>query len=105
MTWIGRNGGGDGMRLEYLPDGSPDCPLIRLYDFTPEEARQLLAAVAGLASGAARQVEVHRLPFVEAVGGWRLTLTVGPRDRAVCRSGPAEFECGFTAGTWDNVGG
>jgi hypothetical protein len=93
------------MRLEHLPDGSPDCPLIRLYDFTPAEARQLLATVAALASGTARRVEVHRLPFVEAVADCRLTLTVDPRDRAVCRRGPAGFECGFTPDTWDNVGG
>jgi hypothetical protein len=94
------------MKLEYLATGSPDCPLIRLYDFTPEEARQLLASVTALASGAVAQVEVHRLPFVEAVGPSRLALVRHSWDQAVVRRpGPAEFECGFTASTWDNVAG
>ena len=93
------------MKLDYLADGSPDRPLLRLYDFTPAEAGQLLAAVAGLASGAAERVEVHRLPFVEPLGGCRLSLVRRPWDQAVVRVSPSAFECGFTAGTWENVAG
>ena len=92
------------MMLDYLANGSPDCPLLRLYAFTPAEARQLRDAVTTLATGTAKRVEVHRLPFVEAIGGCRLTLVVQRWDGAIVRrGGPAEFECGFTAGTWDNV--
>ena len=92
------------MTLDYLANGSPDCPLLRLYAFTPAEARQLRDAVTTLATGTAKRVEVHRLPFVEAIGGCRLTLVVQRWDGAVVRRGePAEFECGFTAGTWENV--
>jgi hypothetical protein len=92
------------MTLDFLADGSRDCPLLRLYGFVPAEARQLRAAVAGLAAGTSERVEVHRLPFVEAADGCRLTLIVQGWDGAVVRrGGPAEFACGFTAGTWDNV--
>jgi hypothetical protein len=93
------------MKLEYLADGSPDCPLLRLYDFTPAEAGQLLAVVAGLASGEDKRVEVDRLSFVEAIGGCRLALVCKSWDQAVLWVGPLAFECGFTAGTWDNVAG
>jgi len=94
------------MRLEYLASGSPDCPLIRLYDFQPSEAAGLLAAINTLISTAAQRVEVDRLPFVEAAGGCRLVFTRQHWDRAIV-SGPShnEFECGFTAATWDNVAG
>jgi len=92
------------MKLEFLPAGSADCPLIRLFDFRPSEAAELLAALTRLASGAAERVAVHELPGVEAVGGCRLTLCVRPWDQAVVTKGlPADFECGFTRGTWDNV--
>ena len=94
------------MKLEYLGDGSPDCPLLRLYDFTPMEAAQLLRAIAALASGLAERLEVDRLPFVEPVGGCRLALVGRSWDQAVTRAGrPNEFECGFTADTWDDVAG
>ena len=93
------------MKLEYLPDGSPDCPLLRLFAFTKAEAKQLRAAVSALAAGRPA-VAVHRLPFVEAVGGCQLTLQVTGWDQAITRgAGCNEFTCGFTAGTWANVAG
>ena len=57
------------MKLEYFADGSADCPLIRLYNFTTAEAAQLLASVTDLASGGAERIDVHGLPYVESVGG------------------------------------
>jgi hypothetical protein len=93
------------MRLEYLPDGSPDCPLIRLFDFSEHEAARLGAAVADLAAGRAECVTVHELPGVLAVGGCELVLRVWRWDQAVLRVGPMAFVCGFTADTWDNVAG
>jgi len=94
------------MKLEYLTDGSPDCPLLRLYDFKPAEAGRLHAAVASLASGITARVEVHRLPFVEPIAGCRLTFVRRGWDQAVVRgAAQGEFECGFTADTWENVAG
>jgi hypothetical protein len=70
------------------------------------EAGQLLGAIAALSSGSAERIEVDRLPFVEPVGGCRLALVGRSWDRAVTRAGgPTEFECGFTADTWDNIAG
>jgi hypothetical protein len=92
------------MKLEYLAEGSPDCPIIRLYDFTESEAKQFHSLVTALASTTVERVEVHRLEFVEAVDGCRLTLVNRSWDQAVFQKAkPAEFECGFTPGTWDNV--
>ena len=64
------------MKLEFLPDGSADCPLLRLYDFTPSEARQFHDAIAGLASGSKDHVDVHDLCAVKPIGGCALTLVV-----------------------------
>ncbi len=93
------------MKLEYLAGGSPDCPLIRLYDFTAAEAGQLVAAIAGLATDAVQRVDVHQLAFVRSLNECRLTIVGRSWDQAVVRVGPAAFECGFTAGTWDNIVG
>jgi hypothetical protein len=88
------------MKLEHLPDAR----VIRIYDFSPVEGQQLLAAIETLANGAVAQVPVHELPCVQSVAGCRLTLRVRSWDQAIiCVRQPAEFECGFTTGTWDNV--
>jgi len=93
------------MKLEYLADGAPECPLIRLYDFAAAEAARFVAAVAGLASGSVEPVETHRLPFVQSIGGCQLTLVRRPWDQAVVQTGMSAFECGFTADTWCDVAG
>src|SRR5262249_3648845 len=94
------------MKLEFLPDGSDDCPLLRLYAFTKEEARRLRDTVVELASGASEGVEVHGLRWVEPIDDCRLTFVVRSWDQGiVSRGGSVDFECGLTASTWDNVAG
>jgi hypothetical protein len=91
--------------LEYLPEGSPDCPLLRLFAFTSAEAGALKSAVADMAKRRAEPIAVHEMPGVFAVNGCKLVLRVQERDGAVVQTGLMAFECGFTAGTWDNVAG
>lgn len=93
------------MKLEFLPEGSLDCPLLRLYDFTQAEAGELLAAVRSLASGTTERVDIDRLPFVEPVANCRLAFLCRSWDQAVLRVASSSFECGLTSGTWDNVAG
>jgi hypothetical protein len=94
------------MRLEYLDTGAPACPLIRLYSFTEAEAGEFVNLIEQLASQAAHEVCLHQLPWVQALGSCRLTLRVRSWDQAlVLKAAPANFECGFTPGTWDNVAG
>lgn len=94
------------MKLEFLPEGSPDCPLVRLYAFTPSEAEDFHDRLTALATDEADHVAVDELPYVEPLGGARLTLRVNARDQAMLRGAAAgEFGCGFTRETWDNVAG
>jgi hypothetical protein len=94
------------MKLEFLPDGSLDCPLIRLFQFTSVEASRLHIAVARLATGTGGRVEVHTIDGVESIDNCQLTLTAGAKDQGVVRRSSAlNFECGFTPATWHNVAG
>ena len=93
------------MKLEYLSDGSPECPLLRLYDFTKQDAEALRLAVLELASETAERIEIHRLPFVRPVGACRLALILQSWDQAIVRVGPLAFECGLTGATWEDVQG
>jgi hypothetical protein len=92
------------MKLEFLSDGSQDCPLIRLYGFTVLEVAHLQRLVGHMATGSLEQFAVHELPFVEPIEDCKLEFVVTRWDQAV--SGDIDlhrFSCGFTAGTWDNV--
>ncbi len=93
------------MRLEYLAEGSPDCPLIRLSHFSATEAFSLASAVAMLGSGKTDRVAIHELPGVAAFEECELVLVSHAWDQAIIRVGASSFECRFTTGTWDNLAG
>lgn len=94
------------MKLEFLPDGSDACPLIRVYDFDRAEAARLFAALSALAARERERIAVHDLPGAEPISECRLFLRTGARDRGVVQlPGPASFECVLTPGSWNNVAG
>jgi hypothetical protein len=93
------------MKLQFLAEGSPDCPLIRLYEFTREEACKLLGVFDSLANGAARRVALDKEPFIEAIGACRLSLSVGKKDCGILAESGTAFECELTELGWENVVG
>jgi len=93
------------MLLDHLPDGSQDCPLIRLYHFTQNEIKHLASQVEELAAERISRIEVHDLNYVTAIDECQLRFCLRNWDQAVLKTGPNSFQCGFTAGTWDNVVG
>jgi hypothetical protein len=96
------------MKLEYLQEGSSDCPLIRLYDFTIAEATQLHNIIKQLAAGHNQWIEIHNLPWVKVIDNCQLTLIIQNWDQAIVRQKDTDkndFACGFTTGTWYNIEG
>jgi hypothetical protein len=92
------------MRLEYVSEGSPDCPLIRLCELDPAAVERLRDLVKGLATGARESVVVHELPGLDAIDGCKLTFRIG-HDRGVCQNLSGAFECILSATWWDNMEG
>ncbi|MFA9479998.1 hypothetical protein ACERK3_17095 [Phycisphaerales bacterium AB-hyl4] len=94
------------MKVEYLKDGSPDCPLVRLYNFTAAEAQQLQAACNQLASGQVACFILHAQAWVESIGDFRLALATGPRDEGfVAEPQPNVFKWILRRQSWDNIHG
>lgn len=85
------------MKLDYLKDGSDDCPLVRLYEFRSAEIQRLLRSFESLASGTAEHIALDE---VESVDGTRLTFTRAARDRGVVQSGPQSFDVVLTPAGW-----
>ena len=93
------------MKLEYLPDGSPDCPLIRLYEFDQSEVRRLKHLVESLVNGDLQIVELQNKVWIEPVGGCRLNLRRGNRDQGIRQARTLDFECVLSPDGWSNVEG
>jgi len=75
------------MKLEYLPEGSVDCPLIRLYEFDRDQAAAFKSVLVRLRNGE-QQIQLHNEPFIETVGDCKLTLKKSARDFGNCFKWP-----------------
>jgi hypothetical protein len=93
------------VKLEYLPDGFPDCPLIRLYEFDQSEARRLRQLIESLVSGVRQDVALQNELWVEAVGECCLNLRRGNRDQGIRQARTQKFECVLSPDGWTNVEG
>jgi hypothetical protein len=93
------------MKLEFLGEGSPDCPLIRLHDFAQIEAKRLRQIFYSLADGSLKTAMLEDMPFIEAVRGCHLKLLAGTRDSGIHSTASNMFECALTRLGWENVRG
>lgn len=93
------------MKLEFLEAGSPDCPLIRLYDFSPIEVQRLRGLIKSLIDRSRGSVVLSELPWIGSVKGCCLTLRLGDGEQGVRQTGPLIFDCTLNEVNWDNVEG
>ncbi len=94
------------MKLEYIADGSPYCPLIRLYEFTDIETSGLRTKVAELAQGSSISIALHDLNFVTPIGDCELILIVADDDQGILASdSDSLFMCMLSQETWEQIAG
>lgn len=86
------------MKLSFLAEGSPGCPILMLSDFTPEEAAGLRLLAGALADG-------HRTSGMlgpHSEEGLTLELVAADQDSGILQS-PPHFECRLRRSSWSNV--
>ena len=88
------------MKLDYLRDGSDDCPLLRLYDFDSAEAQRLCQLFESLANGVLKRIS---LTMVESVDGTQLTFVLGLQDRGVIEINTQHVVIELTNEGWRSV--
>lgn len=91
------------MKIEYLSEGSADCPLIRLYEFDSSEAQRLKQLVKSLVAGDRQDVALQNEEWVKPVGECGLNLRRGDRNQGVRQTQPLKFECVLSPDGWSNV--
>jgi hypothetical protein len=91
------------MKLEYLPEGSPECPLIRLFEFNRSEVQELRQLLKALVTGDRQDVALNNEMWLESVGNCHLNLRVGKRNEGIRQVEPFRFECVFTSMEWGNL--
>jgi hypothetical protein len=71
------------MKIEYLADGADRCPLVRLFDFLPDEVNKLRRMCNELADGRAIEFALHEESWIQPVDGCRFYWRIGQHDVGV----------------------
>jgi hypothetical protein len=93
------------MKLEFLESGSPDCPLIRLYEFNAKEAYELRRIALQLAKGKEHTIFLHEQPGMISIGGCELTLQQEDKDRGASEISSLKFKWVLSQAGWLQVAG
>ena len=88
------------MKLEFLADGSDDCPLICLYDFDATDATRLKEAFHTLSEGSRQSIPLHEEWWMEPLDDCQLDLRLGKRDLGIVQRLPMRFDCILTEEGW-----
>ncbi|OGX07074.1 MAG: hypothetical protein A2Z88_11330 [Omnitrophica WOR_2 bacterium GWA2_47_8] len=83
------------MKIEYLKDGSPDCPILRLFEFNNDEVARLKEGLEKLRDGKTRRFEFHRESYVAPVNNCQLTFEIGDLNKGVYQAEDSKFVCGL----------
>lgn len=91
------------MKLEFLSEGSPDCPLIRLYSFTRSEVLHLKYIADQLSTGKLQEIALHNEPGIESVDDCRVSLRLDKCDTGITQAAPRRFVCTLSDEGWLDV--
>jgi hypothetical protein len=91
------------MKMEFLKSGSPECPLIRLYEFKASEAYELRRIALQLARGAYRAIPLQEGPALSPIVGCELTLSRGEEGQGVFETAPLKFSWALSKSGWIRV--
>ncbi len=92
------------MKMEFLADGAPECPLLRLYDFDTKQAGQLQSLLSSLADGTQNEKSLQEALSAEAVEDCRLVLQVADKDQGIVWNAQADtFFCRLRCSSWESV--
>lgn len=85
------------MQIDFLEEGSEDCPLIRLYGVEASQFAILLEAMLHLATRAQEECSLHDVPGFHALPGCRFKLISASAQTGVQRIGQSlDFEWRLT---------
>jgi hypothetical protein len=88
------------MKLSFVAEGSPDCPILMLRDFTRAEAGRLRRLAGALADGRRTSEKLD----ADSEEGLTLQLVVADRDLGIPQSLP-HFTCALRKASWSNIEG
>ena len=91
---------GTKMDIEFLKEGSADCPLVRIYGTNPQEFSSLADAIKELARAVGNECAVHELPNFHGVSNCTLSVISSSKDEGVRQLSGTSFVWALSPSKW-----
>jgi hypothetical protein len=88
------------MKVEYLKEGSDDCPLVRIFQFSDAEIQSLRQAFEDLASGSVEHARLDAVTRVDSVDGTQVSFSSDAAPRGLVVTGQKSFDVVLTPEGW-----
>jgi len=92
------------MKIDYIPDGAPDCPLIRLSETTEDDIRNLLTIWGKLTAKEEVAIDLADVSSITS-NDIHLFCKSGNRDIGLRQITSNSFDCVLRCETWLQVCG
>lgn len=92
------------IRIEFIPDGSDDAPLLLIWGYDIQATRELFHAIRAMRDGREKEIAIHKLPQFEGVGGVDVFAQMSePGTGVVQRQAEAVFDWRLSDEKWQRV--
>ena len=94
------------IKLEFLKDGSPDCPLIRIFGGDLSNYKLLYSEISKLVNKESDSISVHNLAGFKSVNINSFNFLIDKNNIGVIRLDDKNFECRLKISGrqgWENV--
>ena len=93
-----------GIRIEFIPDGSDDAPLVLIWGYDIPATRELFHAIRAIRDGREQEISFHKLPRFEGVGGIELFAQMSDTGVGITqRPGKAVLDWRLSDEKWQRV--
>ncbi len=91
------------MKIEYLKEGSEDCPLIRIYGDDAGAIKLLMDNLVFLISGEITKKIINDIDGFSGINECKVAFVIDPMSKGILQIKDNYFECILTKNDWENV--
>ena len=91
------------MNIEYIDNGSKDCPLIRLYGDDPDSIQLFIKNIVLLLSGKIKSKKINDLKGFNGINQCQVDMQLAPTSKGIIHIKGNNFKCLLSKDDWETV--
>lgn len=91
------------MKLEYLFEGSDDCPLIRIYGGVPKDYSHLIGIIDDLLNERKKSIYLNDKKTYKPINDMKLEFVLSSTNIGITEVANSDFKCSLTKEGWSKV--